>query len=153
MRDSLDHVRLRGRAAAELEHHARFGRLLHRAEALRLVHHEVDLRRLDAAHLADRALELSLEGAAVVDALREVRHAPRRLVEQLEAGPALAGHPATGEGDARLGDVRSGDEDVGAAALELVEDAGLVELVRHLSDALQRNAAEGGDPLGLARPA
>ena len=76
-----------------------------RAEAVRLVHHEVHLRRLDAAHLPDRALELSFERAAIVDALCEIRHPPRRLVEQLEPRAARVRQAALCERDARLREI------------------------------------------------
>jgi hypothetical protein len=48
------------------------------------VDRQVHLRVLDPAHLPDRALELTLQRAAIVDALREVGHRIRGLVEQLQ---------------------------------------------------------------------
>jgi hypothetical protein len=84
------------------------------AEAAGLTHREVHLRALDAAHLADRPLQLALQRAPVVDALREVGHPPGRLIEELEAGTPRVGepllgqrHPGTGEVGRRHGHLRS----------------------------------------------
>ena len=136
----------------DLQHDARFGRARLRGEAVRLVHDEVHLRRLDAAHLADRPLQLSFERATVVDALREIRHSPRRLVEQLESGTTGHRHAALRQRDARLREIADGDHDVRAAALEFVFHAGLIELVGHLRHALERNADKRRHPGRSAGP-
>ena len=54
--------------------------------------------------------------------------------------------------DTRLREIARGDHDVGAAALELVLHAGLIELVGHLRHALERNADERRHPRRRARP-
>ena len=104
------------------------------------------------AHLADRALQFSFERAAVVDALREVRHSPRRLVEQLESGATGHWDAALRERDARFRQIADRDHDVRAAALEFVFHAGLIELVGHLRHALERNADERRHPGRSAGP-
>ena len=59
-------------------------------------------RRLDAAELADRAAELALERALVVEPLQEVGLAERLLVEDLEAHPAPFGQAAAREREPQL---------------------------------------------------
>ena len=66
--------------------------------------HELDLRAADAVDLLDRAGDLALERALVVDLLLEVGGAELLLVEQLEAGlraAASAETPGAGERDPR----------------------------------------------------
>jgi hypothetical protein len=152
--DAAHHVGGGALAVRELEHHARLHRPVLPAEEGRLAHRQVHLRLLDAAHLADRALELPLERAAVVDALREVGHPPRRLVEQLEPGAARVGQPAVaGERHARPGQVVGLHGQLGAALLEVVLDPGLGELVGQLAGLFDGDVAERRHPGGLRRPA
>ena len=117
VRDSLDDVGARFAALLEREHDRRGRRTFVGAAERRLVgQREVHLGALDAAHPADRPFEFALERAAIVHALREVVPAPRRAVEQLEAGTRAVRQSVLRERDARLRDVALGDED-GRAAL------------------------------------
>ena len=149
-----DHVGRRRLAVAQSQHHGSLRRLLGgAAEALRLVKREVHLGRLHAAHLADRALQLTLQRAAVVHALREVRHPPRRLVEQLQAGTSLGRHSLAREQHARLREVGGRHHDLRAALIEAVLDAGALQLVRHRAHLLEREPGERGHPRRGGRPA
>src|SRR6185295_7555677 len=89
VRDALHGLRGERRAALERQHDRRAGLVLLAPDRALRGQQQVHLGTLDALDLADRARELALERALVGDALREVGHAPRRLVEQLEAGPAV----------------------------------------------------------------
>src|SRR5207245_2245594 len=71
----------------------------------------------------------------------------------LQARTTLIRHAASSQRDARLREIGDGNQDVRAAPLELVLHAGLIELVGHLANALERNATECGRPLWLTGPA
>jgi hypothetical protein len=73
----------------------------------------------DAAHLLDGALELALQCPPVVDALREVRHAPRRIVEELKALSVVRRDPGPGERDPRPRCVTRANHDLCTTGAEL----------------------------------
>jgi hypothetical protein len=52
---------------------------------------ELDARPFHAVHLLDRARQLSLQGAVVVDLLHEIRDAEAAAIEELEARRAAVG--------------------------------------------------------------
>ena len=103
---TADGSRLVGRAAQQ---DRGGGRRLVLGEELVLGEHERDLRARDALDLADRRGDLALERALVGDLLLEVGGAELLLVEQLEAGLALAGQALLGERDPRLRDLALDD--------------------------------------------
>jgi len=113
----------------------------------------VDLHGFDVLHLADGPFEFALERATIVDLLREVRHAPGGLVEQLEAGAAGVGGVAGGEVHAGTGEIVVRDEDRGAGAIELVRDTRLGELFGHRLDLLHRHVRVERDHGGGGGPA
>jgi hypothetical protein len=114
----------------------------------------VHLSALDAAHLADGAFELALEGAPVVDLLREVGHRVGGLVEQLHPRAPGVGHPPfLRDGDARAGEIARHDHDVAPAAPELVHDPRLGQRVVDLRRLLERDTAEDRDVRRCGGPA
>jgi hypothetical protein len=153
LRDAL-HGFLRGTITAlHGERHARLARPVVVLEDLLVLDGEVDLHRFDVLHLADGAFEFALERAAVVDLLREVRHAPRGLVEQLETGAAGVGRLAGGEVHAGAGEIVVRHQDRGAGAIEFVRDARLGKLVGHRLDLLHRHVRVERDHRGGGCPA
>jgi len=82
----------------------------------------VDPGAVDALDVADRARQLALEGAVVVDLLAEGAPAHVALVEELEARAPAARHRPEREREAGLVDVRLGDAD-GPGVAQLVGDA------------------------------
>jgi len=112
----------------------------------------VDLRLRDAAERADGARQLALQGAPIGDALGEVGHAPRRLVEQLHAGLPVERQAVLGEHHARLGDVGARHQHGGAAVLQAIADGVLGEIVGDGAGAAQLEIAVQGDVVGPRGP-
>ena len=73
-------------AAIEPNDNRGLTRLIAACQEARFAQGEMHLRTLHATHVRERPLQLSLERSTIVDALREVGHAPRRLIENLETG-------------------------------------------------------------------
>ncbi len=99
-------------AGLELHEDRRGRRAVAIGEQRRLRQHEVHPRAGHLAELADRARELALQGALVVEPLREVAHAEARPVEDLEAHAAAGGQALHGETQARLAHLVGGHEDL-----------------------------------------
>jgi hypothetical protein len=111
----------------------------------------VDPRRFDTAHVRDRTLELAFESTPVIDALREVRHPPGRLIEQLEPGTALLRQAVPRQGDAGTRQVRLADLDFQPAASETIVVSFLIQLRRHCTDVFERHRGQQNGPVGGGR--
>lgn len=112
------------------------------------------LRRLDPVHAADRPLELALQSAPVVDALREVGHAPGRAVEQLEAGRAALRKAAVlCEQNARTCEIGVRDLQARAARAQRVAHAVLIQHRRHGRDFVHGHVGHERHPRRRGRPA
>src|SRR5439155_4219394 len=83
---------------------------------------QVDARGLDAAELTDRAAELALERALVVQTLEEVGLPEALLVEDLEADAAALGEATAREREAHLVLPLGRHEHRAATVLELEGD-------------------------------
>jgi hypothetical protein len=118
-----------------------------------LLERQVDARALHAVHLPDGPLQLALQGATVVDALGEVRHAPGRLVEQLEPRPPLPGQAPRRQLDPGTGQRPSPAPRRRSRPPQPVFDLGLVQRARDLAHLLQGMPRITGTQVGTPAPA
>src|SRR5690606_3880344 len=153
-RDPLHQLRTRPRARAQPHHHRRRRPPLLRApEERRLLERQMDLGVLDPVHLLDRPLQLALQRAPVIDPLREVRHPPGGLVEQLEARPARLGDPVARQRNPHPCQVRVPNPHHRAGTVQPVLDPVLLQLRRDLADHRERHPRQQRNPRRRRRPA
>ncbi len=102
-------------------------------EQLTLGHDQVDARRGDAVEGLDGARQLAFQGALVVEVLHELGLAKRRrIVENFVTDRAGGRQALAGQQQARLVDGFAVDHDRRTIALQLILDAGLVQVGRDL---------------------
>jgi hypothetical protein len=117
-------------ARLELEHDRSARGTLEAPQGAAGGHHEVHLGALDALQAADGAGQLAFEGPLEGHTLREVGHAPRRLVEELETRAPVLGQTVLRERDACARRLRDRHRHLRAAGLQPVEDATLAQPLR-----------------------
>ena len=104
------------------------GGCLGAAERAFVRHHQMDARRLDAAHGLDGARQLAFQRAHAGDFLHEGGEAERaELVEQFVAGAAGARQALFRQQHARMGGVAVGDIDRGAVGGDVERHACILE--------------------------
>jgi hypothetical protein len=93
-----------------------------------------------------------VQGAAIIDPLGKGAGADVLVVQDLVAGLLAGGQPLRGGGQPQGIHLFLGDVDGGAAALQLIGDVGVADLVHDLDGVFGRQPAVQKDQTGLAGP-
>ena len=172
-RDQMAH-RLRDQGIVSplgAQHHRGGRRLLGAAKRAFVRHHQMDARRLHAAHGLDGARQLALQRAHAGDFLHEGGEAERaELVEQFVAGAAGTRQALFGQQHARMGGVAVSDIDRRAVGGNvegqprvlqrradardiLLVEAGIEQLIGGAAQVIARRADQRRTRRGRSRPA